>query len=268
MAIKFDEFLAALRTIAPRELEEDWDNGGMQIEMSGGEVRKVLVALEITNGVIDEAIKLGVDYIVSHHPLIFNKIDVIDADTVTGNYIIRLIKNGISVYSAHTSFDKVFGGNNDYLADLLGLQRVRRLKVSTALGDEEMVGRLGVFDPPRSLREIAELVEDALELNAVKVVGDPDTKIEEVGICTGSGGHSIEGVLRNNCDLYITGDLKYHDAQAAKEMGLCIIDAGHYGTEKTFAENFGEKLKKAMGDKIEVFKSNINVDPFALCYNK
>ena len=123
MSININDLLMELRTIAPRELEEDWDNGGYQINMGNKVVNRVLVALEITSGVIREAVDVGADFIVTHHPLFFTKLDVIDGNTVTGSYAINLIKNGITVYTAHTSFDSVFGGNNDYLADLLDLQK-------------------------------------------------------------------------------------------------------------------------------------------------
>jgi GTP cyclohydrolase I len=263
MTISFNELLNELRTIAPRELEEQWDNGGLQIDMGNESVNKILVCLEITGEVIDEAVRLGVDYIVTHHPLLFNKLDVIDGRTVTGSYVIKLIRHGITVYSAHTSFDYVFGGNNDYLADLLDLQKVRKLKIWTPFGDRELAGRIGTFREPCTLKEAADRVEQVLRLkDHVKTVGDPDRLITMVGLCTGAGGDSIEAAIRNGCDLFITGDVRHHEAQMAKEMGLSLIDAGHYGTESIFAENFAEKLRKSTEGKVEIIESNIVVNPF------
>ena len=263
MAISFSELLTELRTIAPRELEEEWDNGGLQINMAKESINKILVCLEITGEVIDEAVRLGVDYIVTHHPLLFNKLDVIDASTVTGNYVIKLIRHGITVYSAHTSFDYVFGGNNDYLANLLDLQMVRKLKVWTPLGDKELAGRVGTFREPCTLKEAAAKVEEVLQLkDHVKMVGDPNRVIKMVGLCTGAGGDSIDAAIRNSCDLFITGDVRHHEAQMAREMGICLIDAGHYGTESIFALNFAEKLRKATAGKVTVIESKIVVNPF------
>ena len=263
MAIDFNELLNELRLIAPRELEEEWDNGGLQINMGNKEVNKVLITLEITEEVIKEAVKLNVDFIVTHHPLLFKKIDVVDATSVVGNYIIKLIQYGITVYSAHTAFDSVFGGNNDYLADMIGLQKVRRLKKWTPTGDKELIGRVGTFAEPASLKEIANNLQSVLKLKEhVKIVGNPDKLIETAAICTGAGGDAIEAVIRSGCDLFITGDVRHHEAQMAREMGLCLIDAGHYGTEYFFVENFANKLRKATEDKLEVLESNVIVNPF------
>ncbi|MDD2484110.1 MAG: Nif3-like dinuclear metal center hexameric protein [Eubacteriales bacterium] len=263
MAISFTELLTELRTIAPRELEEDWDNGGLQINMAKESIEKILVCLEITEKVIEEAVSLGVDYIVTHHPLLFHKLDVVDANSVTGNYVIKLIRHGITVYSAHTSFDYAFGGNNDYLAELLNLNKVHKLKVWTPFGDKEYAGRVGTLLKPMSLKQVGETLEDVLKLKQkVRMVGDQNRMIKTIGLCTGAGGDSIEAAIKNDCDLFITGDVRHHEAQMAKEMGICLIDAGHYGTESIFAENFANQLRKATDGKVEIVESNILVDPF------
>ncbi len=263
MAIKIDELTDQLRIIAPRELEEEWDNGGYQINMGKEKVERIMVCLEITNAVISEAVKRKADFLVTHHPLLMEKIDVVDAGTLTGNYIIELIRQEITVYTDHTSFDSVFGGNNDYLADLLDLQKVRRLKIWTPFGDKEIIGRMGSFETPLSLKEAAALVESALNLTKPpQIVGNPDASIRNVAICTGSAGDSIDAAIRNDCDLLITGDVRHHQAQKAREMGLNIIDAGHYGTEYIFVKNFAEKLRKAVQDQVEILESNVIVNPF------
>ncbi|HHX13580.1 MAG TPA: Nif3-like dinuclear metal center hexameric protein, partial [Clostridiales bacterium] len=158
MAIDSKELLNHLRFIAPRELEEDWDNGGFQINLRRPAVNKILVCLEITHKVIDEAVNAGVDFIVTHHPLLFHKLDVIDKRTMTGAYVIKLIREGISVYAAHTAFDSVFGGNNDYLAELLGLEKIRKLKYWTPFGDQDKIGRIGSWSEPLTLAAAAERV--------------------------------------------------------------------------------------------------------------
>lgn len=263
MAIKLDDLLNELCTIAPRDLEEDWDNGGFQINMGNNEVNKILICLEITEDVINEAVELGVDFIVTHHPLLFKKVDVVDANTITGNYIIKLIKYGITVYSAHTSFDSVFGGNNDYLAELLNLQKVRRLKLWTPYGNKEQIGRMGTFQKALSLKEATDLVNEKLNLNGqFRVVGSPSKTLKTVGVCTGAGGSSLEAVIRSKCDLYVTGEVTYHEAQMAKEIGLCIISTGHYGSEYIFIENFAKKLRKAVMENVEILESKIIVNPF------
>ena len=104
--MRIDDFIKEVERIAPLELQEEWDNSGIQIRASNGEIRRVLVALEINDGVIDEAIGAGADLILTHHPLIFGSLKKIDGNDITGNHIVKLIKRGISVYSTHTPFDK------------------------------------------------------------------------------------------------------------------------------------------------------------------
>ena len=263
MAIEIDELIDQLRVIAPRELEEDWDNGGFQINMRNQQVKRILVALEITNAVIEEAVKQNVDFLITHHPLLMEKIDVVDAGTLTGNYITKLIRHGITVYSAHTSFDSAFGGNNDYLAEILDLKMIRRLKISTPFGDKELIGRLGCFEKPKTLKEAASHVESVLELTeAPRIVGKCDAVISKVAICSGSSGGAIDAAIDNDCDLIVTGDVRHHQAQKSREMGLNIIDAGHYGTEHIFIRNFAGKLRKAIQNRAVILESNAIVNPF------
>ena len=267
MSMKMSELISEIEIIAPRELEEAWDNCGMQINMGNTEINNVLVALEITKSVITEAMEKKIDFIITHHPLLFNKIDVVDNNNITGNYVIDLIKQGISVYSAHTTFDDAFGGNNEYLADLLGLSRVRRIKNKRpSMKDssrEFFIGRMGNFSDPMTMEDACKLVEKALNIKGqLKTVGDPNKMIRTVGLCTGAGGDTMAAAIRNGCDLFITGDVRHHEAQIAREKGHCLIDAGHYGTEKIFAENFADKLRKNVGSKIQIIESEIDTNPF------
>ncbi|HVI41612.1 MAG TPA: Nif3-like dinuclear metal center hexameric protein [Anaerovoracaceae bacterium] len=269
MSMKMNELIAEIEIIAPREMEEEWDNCGMQINMGNQEINRVLIALEITKGVIAEAMMKDIDFVITHHPLLFHKIDVVDNNSITGNYIIDLIKAGISVYSAHTTFDDAFGGNNEYLADILGLSRIRRIKNKRPSMKEAtrefVVGRMGEFTEPITMEAACRLVEKALGIKGeLKTVGDPHAIIRSVGLCTGAGGDTMPAAIKNGCDLFITGDVRHHEAQIGIEKGICIIDAGHYGTEKIFAENFADKLKKNVGSKIQIIESEINTNPFKI----
>lgn len=267
MSMKMSELISEIEIIAPREMEEEWDNCGMQINMGNQEVNRILVALEITKGVIAEAMMKDIDFIITHHPLLFNKIDVVDYNAITGNYIIDLIKAGISVYSAHTTFDDAFGGNNEYLADILGLSRIRRIKNKRPAmkGDvrEYVVGRMGDFSEPITMEAACRLIEKALDVKGeLKTVGDSNKIIRTVGLCSGAGGDTMRAAIKNGCDLFITGDVRHHEAQIAIEKGICVIDAGHYGTEKIFAENFADKLRKNVGSAVQIIESEINTNPF------
>ncbi|MBQ3107738.1 MAG: Nif3-like dinuclear metal center hexameric protein [Firmicutes bacterium] len=262
MAMDFKEFIQLLNNIAPKEMAEDWDNSGMQINMGAPEVRKVLVALEITGDVIEEATELGVDMIVTHHPLLFNPLKKITGRTVIGDHIIKLIRRNISVYSSHTNFDKVFGGNNDYMAELLGLSRVRRLLSDFNVDEEEVIGRQGELPKTVTLEEFVNKVKRVLNLKTIKVIGDLERPVRSVGLCTGSGGAYIEAARRNGCDVFLTGEVRYHEGIKAKETNMAVIDAGHFGTEWIFVENFARRLEDLVEGKVEVFASKVKVDPF------
>ena len=265
MSVKVEEFIQVINNFAPRSLEEEWDFSGWQINLGNKDVKRVLVALEITNAIIDEAIKKKADFILTHHPLIFGEIDMVDNNNVTGNYIIRLIKAGISVYSAHTDFDSAFGGMNDDLADRIGLFKVRRLHTHKYNGEQEIImGRLGEYESEKTLEEVCEIVKESLDIDRkLLVVGDSAAKIRKVAVCSGAGADLIPQLI-NHCDLLITGDVRYHAGQMASESGLCVIEAGHYATEKFFAENMGDKIKSQIGDRIDIIESKINVEAFRL----
>jgi dinuclear metal center YbgI/SA1388 family protein len=244
--------------IAPEETQSDWDNSGLIIGIDGIRVKRILTCLEVNHEVVEEAKSAGADMIVSHHPLIFGSIQHIRQDEPTGKVLIDLIGSGISVYSSHTPFDKVKGGNNDALASSIGLSSVKPME------DTEEICRIGKFDKAITFKETIDLVCNQLELSLrdVRAVGELDAVIETVGMCTGAGAEFIPLAASKGCQLFITGDVKYHEAQMAKELGICVIDAGHYGTEKSFPDTMKAKLEKKLGDKVEVIASQVDLDPF------
>lgn len=252
-------FIEILETICPPELAEAWDNSGMQIGTSGKEVNRVLVALEVTEAVISEAESICADLILTHHPLLFHPAANICEDTVIGDYIHRLIRSGISVYAAHTNFDKTEGGNNDYIGRLLPVENVRHVAGTDGFG------RMGdtLFD--MTFLEFAHQTADAfgVEERHFRFVGELSREIRTVGWCSGAGADFLQAAFDAGCNLYLTGDLGYHAAQLAKEMGLCVLDAGHYGSERIFAENMAELLREALsGEEIEILESNQDLNPF------
>jgi len=250
--IRFDELTSAIESFAPLDEYLDIDSSGVQIRTGSGVLERILVCLEVNDDVIDEAIEEGADVIITHHPLIFYPVSSIESGDVPGRYIIRLLENGISVYSSHLPFDFCETGNNAYLAKLLGL-----LDADT---------KSGRFPEPVSLEKACDLVEKALDLPGgfIRVVDGGRESISKVGFCTGAGGDMIRDALNDGCDLFITGDLKLHEAQYAKARGISVIDAGHYGTEKIFTENFAAQLSRKLGSGAIVIEAKADTNPYIL----
>jgi len=253
-----EELLGLIAETVGLDRQEEWDNSGVQIDMGGSEISKVLVALEVSDAVIDEAMDAEADAVITHHPLIFGSISSIKHTDVTGGYIQRLIRAGISCYSYHTPFDKMDGGNNDQLAEIMGLRDVTKF-------EDDAAGYLRKGRLPEKMYFgdlIKKLSEDLkVDVRLFRAVGDPEKEIETVGLCTGSGAEFIRDAWRERCDCYVTGDVKYHDAQLAKALGIAVLDAGHYATEKGFVENMAKLLRDKTD--LEVICSEADLNPFS-----
>lgn len=266
------DVIDALEKIVPPALQEEWDNSGLIIGFEDRQVSRVLTCLEVNMEIVDEAIEMGAEMIVSHHPLIFGGVSSLNIGTPKGAVIIRLIRHGISVYSSHTPFDKVSGGNNDALAGILGLKDITDLAGDPVAKANDMVaspsemhiGRIGRLQTPMKFSQVIDMVCENLgiEISQVSAVGHMDTEIDRVGICTGSGSEFIAHAASMGCQAFITGDVKYHTAQDARDIGMCVIDAGHYGTEKIFGAVMQMHLEKALPGGVEIISSEINLDPF------
>lgn len=258
--MRIDDFVAELEAIAPLETQEEWDNSGWQLKLTDGEINKVMVALEINRQVIYDAVLNGTNLIITHHPLIFGGIKNVDHNDNTGNYLVELIKHGISVYSTHTPFDKCHGGNNDYLGDILGLENVSLMGT-----DPSGFCRMGLV--PGEGMKAQHFIEHAskclkTDKKLFSYAGFLDRTIKKVGWCTGAGAEFIRNAKAAGCDLYLTGDVKYHAAQEARELDIAVLDCGHYGTEQIFCENIISMLDKISG--VDIIQCDVNLNPFAL----
>lgn len=257
--MRLGEIAAIIEEKSPLSLQEDWDNSGFQIRLGNPEIGSILVAMEITDSVIDEAAAARVKLVVTHHPLIFGGIKKVDNNDITGNYICRLIEAGISVYSSHTPFDKCAGGNNDYLGNLLYLKDLQPLT-----GEGSGICREGLVDGECSVAEYISQIERWLGLDRrlFRFTGNLEDRVEKVGLCTGAGAEFLETARDAGCDLFITGDVKYHTAQQARETGMNLLDLGHYGTEYIFTENMAAWLRAHLSQDVAVIESQVDLNPF------
>ena len=235
-----EDVLNFLKARFPEEEKEEWDNVGLLTGDSSGEIKRVLVCLDVTSDTVNEAKEFGADLIVSHHPLIFSPLKRIVEDNGLGSILIQLIKNNISVYSMHTNFDKAKGGMNDLLAEKIGLSDVRRYTDDELIKNDgktvDNIGRVGILDVPMCLDDFADFVKATLGCRAMKVFGDGQDNVRTVALCSGSGGSMMTAAYNSGADVYLSADFNHHHAQEALETGLNLIDAGHFETENIITD--------------------------------
>ncbi len=253
------EVMNYLEQIAPKNLAESWDNVGLLVGDKNSKVTKVLLALDVTDEVVDEAIKLKANLIVTHHPLIFKAVKTINTDDFVGSTIIKLIKNDIAVYTLHTNLDSGFGGTNDVLFDILQMKN-KQVLLPSEVDLNCGLGRYGdVTDT--SVENFLKFIKNTNKFDYINYSLDNEgmnKPVKKVGLCTGS---VMDGLIYKSkslgCDVYVTGDVTYHTAQIAKRIGITIIDVGHYCSENIVLESLKNKLKQEFNSiDIEVSKVN------------
>ena len=218
---------------APFETQWDFDNSGFQVGRRDQEVTKLLVSLDITREVVEEAVRLGAELIVVHHPVIFHPVKSVIDGTPTGEILLALIEHRIAAICAHTNLDAACGGVNDCLAEALGLTEIGQLQQAgvDAQGRPYGIGRVGtVHRPGLSAREYAAFVKERLNAANVRFVGG-GKPVQRVAVGGGACGSMLEDVVAQGCDTFVTADLKYNQFLDAKALGLNLLDAGHFSTE-------------------------------------
>ena len=234
MLATVNDLVELLEELMPSNLAEDWDNVGLMLGRKGKTVKKILLALDLSKEVVEQAVAQKIDLIITHHPAIFKKLKRVVDNDWQQDLLLTLAENGIAVYSAHTNLDCVSTGVNDVLAKLL------KLEDTEILDDSNGLGRIGVVEET-SLTEYAQVVKNALKADYV-VVGDAGKQVHKVAVCGGAGSDLIDLALAKGADTLVTGDVKYHSAQQAVFSGLNIIDAGHQPTELPVLEKLAERL--------------------------
>ncbi|KXG75896.1 Nif3-like dinuclear metal center hexameric protein [Thermotalea metallivorans] len=369
MPEKCQKIINFIENFAPSPLAERWDNVGLQIGDRDKAIHRVMVCLEVTDAVIDEAVSKNIDMIITHHPLIFKPVKSIRWDDPIGRMIQRLIRQDIVLYCVHTNLDVADGGTNDAIALALNmeeikpltntykekffklavfvpeshveavreamcsagaghignyshctfqtlgigtfqplegsnpfigtrntLERISEYKLETIVShkmlhptiekmlkahpyeevaydvfalenevDARGMGRIGVLREPVKLSIFCEKIKSKLELQTIRIAGDANRFVRKIALCTGSGSEFIYDAYQAGCDCYITGDVKYHDAQYALQLGIAVIDAGHFETEnfacKMIAQYLGEMARQQKYD-IEIMESTAYINPF------
>ena len=274
------EIITIMDQLAPPWLTQEWDNTGLQIGDLRLPVRRIWVALDPGLDVVKAACEKGVDLLITHHPLIFRALKSIDFETPEGSIIQMATQQQLAIFSAHTNLDIVRDGVNDVLAKRLGLTDLGILEPvqvrenfkegtpsTTSRDGEHGIGRIGSLDRKSNLKSFALSVKEKLGINFVKIAGNPELKISQVAICSVSGSSLMQTFLSSKAQVYISGDIHYHDARDAEAANRAIIDIGHFPSEHLMVEALVQQLKKIVktaGIKVEVDACTIEKDPFDL----
>ena len=232
--MKLSDFTAMMEQIAPRDLALDFDNPGLLIEPDHENVVNVLVALDCTKAVAEEAIIWGADLVLTHHPLFFHPVRHMTYSDPATLAACMLIRNGIGLFAAHTNLDAARDGVNETLCSMFG--------ICDAIPFDEGVGRVGTLKTPETLSSFAERAEALLHTKAL-ISGDLDAQITRVAVMGGSGGGSVALAAAQGAEVLLTGEVKHSDAIEAKTLGLNLVVAGHYETEAIVLEPVIKRLQ-------------------------
>ena len=221
--MKMHEFAAVMERIAPRELAAEFDNPGLLVEPDHEEIFRVLVALDCTKAIAEEAAAWGADLVLTHHPLFFHPVKHLAYSDPATSAACVLLRHGIGLFAAHTNLDAAHGGVNDTLCELLGIRETIPI--------DEGTGRVGILKEAETLGAFARRVETLLQTRA-NIAGNTERHVRRIAVLGGSGASAILPAVAEGADVLLTGELKHSDAIDAATLGLGLVVAGHYETEQ------------------------------------
>ena len=254
--MKVKDIIKVIEEFAPASIQEGWDNSGLCVGSPDDEVTSVLLALDCTPELVDEAVACGADMIVTHHPLIFSGLKKIAPEDLVGNAVIKAVRAGISIYAAHTNADKVISGVSGAMAARLGLENVSILADE---GDGVGLGVVGELPQPLGASEAVALIKEKFSLKSVRSSKPLEVPITRVAMCGGSGGSLISAARKAGAQLYITGDISYHNFFTQNDF--MIMDIGHYESEIDIVEILFSLIKKNFPTFAVRITQNINSNP-------
>ncbi|WP_025270462.1 Nif3-like dinuclear metal center hexameric protein [Hippea sp. KM1] len=252
--MEVERLIDYLEAYFPLSLQEGWDNSGLQISPQESSIKGVLLSLDVNSQTIDEAVELGCNLIIAHHPVLFSSTKKIFKDFYPYNVLYKAIQNGLGVYAFHTNLDIAEGGLNDYLCNLLELEDVEVIEDKRPL-------RIGRLKESMSLEGFVDYVKERLSCPMTKYIRSNDRPIRRVAICSGSCMELMHDILGLDFDVFLSGDLKHHTAIFAKESGINVVDATHFHTEKFSKYILRDVLKRGF-PQLKVFVSDRDYLPW------
>lgn len=269
--LRLRDVMSTLEDFYPPATAQSWDRVGLVAGDPDQPVSTILLAVDPTLEVVAEAIDLGADLIVTHHPLLLKGIHSVATTSAKGATITDLIVNDIALYCAHTNADVADPGVGQALAAACGLEHTEAL----LLTEEQELGRVGELASPLTLAEFATRLADALPPTAVgaRVSGPPEALVQRVAVFGGAGDGAFGAVRASGADVYVTADLRHHPALEAREESHAatraggagtpyLVDAGHYATESLWLPGLADRLRSALGQDLLVHLSTVRTDPW------
>lgn len=245
--MKIKEIIAALECFAPLPLQEGWDNAGLQIGLTEAEVSGALLCLDVTEDIVNEAIRKGCNLIVSHHPLIFRGLkSITDADYVQ-RCVMKAIKHDITIVSLHTNLDAAPGGVNHRMAEKLNLSDIHYLNPEVKTGIECGIGVVGTLPHPLSAEDFIKQVKDTFHCGCVITNPLLQRPISKVAVGGGACGEFLGDAIRSGADAFVVGEMRYHDYFGHDDQ-IQIAVIGHYESEQFTMEIMQEVIQKQYPD--------------------
>ncbi|MEU4765374.1 Nif3-like dinuclear metal center hexameric protein [Actinosynnema sp. NPDC023794] len=262
------DVLEVLEAAYPPATAESWDAVGLVCGDRAEPVSRALFCVDPVESTVDEALEVGAQLIVAHHPLMLRGVTGVPADDPKGGLVHRLIRARVALYTAHTNADVANPGVSDALAEALGLRVTGPLEPADAEpGTATGIGRIGELDRPEPLRDFARRVAEALPATAwgVRAAGDPDRPIRRVAVCGGAGDSYLAAAARAGVDAYVTADLRHHPAgEHLAAGGPALVDVAHWASEQPWCGQAAHIVRAAFGGTVEVLVSTRRTDPWTV----
>ncbi len=256
--IQVRDIVKEIEKAAPRSLQESWDNTGLQVGDPSAPVTGVMISLDVTPALVDEAIEAGCNMVISHHPLIFKGLKSVTGQTEVEKAVIKAIREGVAVYSSHTALDNASAGVSVEMARRLGATVLRPL-VSLPGHDDLGTGVVAELSEPLTPGEFVDHVKRAFGARIARTTRPGDELISRIALCGGAGGSFIGDAIAERCQAYVTGDIRYHDF-LDYGPSIFLVDIGHYETERPSRDLFAQIVSKAF-PALTVLKSENETNP-------
>ena len=249
------EIIDIIESVAPRRQQEGWDNSGLQVGDSNRDIHSVLLSVDVSEAVVAEAIRVGCDLIVSHHPLLFHGLKHVTGSTPQERCVAAAIRHDIAIYSSHTSMDKALRGVSGRMAAQLGLKDIRIL-VPDSSDAQVGLGVIGTLPQPMLWSGWLRHVQQVFGADYVRYTEPTKPTIQRVALCGGAGAEFLPNAIEAGADTYLSADMKYHDMQAAAGQ-IMAVDIDHWVSEHFTRDIFAELLQ----GKVDVRVAETDASP-------